>query len=270
MEQIAPVGHTCHPADNVRIDLCRDTGTGIQNGQRVSHGTIGKAGDKLRPLAGQLQSLLPGDVLHTLGDVLGADAGKIVPLAPGKDGGGNLLDLRGRQNKDDVGGRLLQRFQQGIERCRGEHVHLVDDIYLIMTGAGGVGCFITQITDIVHAVVGGRVHLHHVQNAAVVDASADLALTAGVTVLGMQAVDCLGKDLGTGGLAGAAHAGKQISVAHTACGDLVAQCGHDAALGHHVLKPLGPPLAVQGSIHLLLPFQQKSRAALTGFDPRLA
>ena len=86
----------------------------------------------------------------------------------------------------------------------------------------------------------------------------------------MQAVDCLGKDLGTGGLAGAAHAGKQISVAHTACGDLVAQCGHDAALGHHILKPLGPPLAVQGSIHLLLPFQQKSRAALTGFDPRLA
>ena len=149
-------------------------------------------------------------------------------------------------------------------------MHLVDDIYLIMTGAGGVGRFITQITDIVHAVVGGRVHLHHVQNAAVVDASADLALTAGVTVLGMQAVDCLGKDLGTGGLAGAAHAGKQISVAHTACGDLVAQCGHDAALGHHILKPLGPPLAVQGSIHLLLPFQQKSRAALTGFDPRLA
>ena len=270
MEQIAPVSHACHPADNVRIDLCRDTGTGIQNGQRVSHGTIGKAGDELRPLAGQLQSLLPGDVLHTLGDILGADAGKIVPLAPGKDGGGDLLDLRGRQNKDDVGGRLLQRFQQGIERCRGEHVHLVDDIYLIMTGAGGVGRFITQITDIVHAVVGGRVHLHHVQNAAVVDASADLALTAGVTVLGMQAVDCLGKDLGTGGLAGAAHAGKQISVAHTACGDLVAQCGHDAALGHHILKPLGPPLAVQGSIHLLLPFQQKSRAALTGVDPRLA
>ena len=92
----------------------------------------------------------------------------------------------------------------------------------------------------------------------------------GSPVLRVQAVDRLGKDLGTGGLAGAAHAGKQISVAHTACGDLVAQCGHDAALSHHVLKPLGPPLAVQGSIHPLLPFQQKSRAALTGVDPRLA
>ena len=86
----------------------------------------------------------------------------------------------------------------------------------------------------------------------------------------MLTVDRLCKNFGAGGLAGAAHAGKQISVAHTACGDLVAQCGHDAALGHHVLKPLGPPLAVQGSIHLLLPFQQKSRAALTGVDPRLA
>ena len=249
MEQIAPVGHTCHPADNIRIDLCRDTGTGIQNGQRVSHGTIGKAGDKLRPLAGQLQSLLPGDVLHTLGDILGADAGKIVPLAPGKDGSGDLLDLRGRQNKDDVGGRLLQRFQQGIERCRGEHVHLVDDIYLIMTGAGGVGCFITQITDIVHAVVGGRVHLHHVQNAAVVDAAADGALATGVAVVGVEAVDRLGKDLGAGGLARAAHACKQVGVTNAPGGHLVAQRGHRAVLGHHILKPLGSPLAVQRAIH---------------------
>ena len=82
------------------------------------------------------------------------------------------------------------------------------------------------------------------ENAAVIDALADLTLAAGVSIDRMQAVDCLGKDLGTAGLAGAAHAGKQISVAHTACGDLVAQCGHDAALGHHILEPLGSPLAV--------------------------
>ena len=201
----------------------------------------------------------------------GADAGKIVPLAPGKDGGGDLLDLRGRQNKDDVGGRLLQRFQQGVERCRGEHVHLVDDIYLIMTGAGGVGCFITQITDIVHAVVGGRVHLHHVQNAAVVDAPADLALTAGVTVLGMQAVDCLGKDLGTGWSCRCrATPVNTISVATRPVAIWLRSAVTMPRWATTSCKPLGPPLAVQGSIHLLLPFQQKSRAALTGFDPRLA
>ena len=123
-------------------------------------------------------------------------------------------------------------------------MHLVDDIYLIMTGAGGVGCFITQITDIVHAVVGGRVHLHHVQNAAVVDAAADFARTAGVAVVWVQAVDRLGKNFGAGGLAGAAHAGKQIRMAHAPCGDLVFQGGHDGTLAHHILKPLGSPFAV--------------------------
>ena len=163
MEQIAPVGHTCHPADNVRIDLCRDTGTGIQNGQRVSHGTIGKAGDELRPLAGQLQSLLPGDVLHTLGDVLGADAGKIVPLAPGKDGGGDLLDLRGRQNKDDVGRRLLQRFQQGVKGVGGKRVRLVDYVYLVLQLKRHEPRLFDYVAHIVHAGVAGSVQLDYIR-----------------------------------------------------------------------------------------------------------
>ncbi|WP_263286353.1 hypothetical protein [Faecalibacterium prausnitzii] len=77
----------------------------------------------------------------------------------------------------------------------------------------------------------------------------------------MQAVDCLGKDLGTAGLAGAAHAGKQISVAHTACGDLVAQCGHDAALGHHILKPLGRHLRYRARYICFSPFNKKPGSA---------
>ena len=123
-------------------------------------------------------------------------------------------------------------------------MHLVDDIDLITAGAGGVGGLVAQVADIVHAVVGGRVHLHHVQNAAVVDAAADLARTAGVAVVWVQAVDRLGEDLGAGGLARTAHPREQVGVADAAGGDLVAQCRHDAALRHHVLKALGPPLAV--------------------------
>ena len=148
-----------------------------------------------------------------------------------------------------MGGRLLQRFEQGVERRRREHVHLVDDIYFIPALAGGVGCLIPQAADIVHAVVGGRIHLHHVQDAAVVDATADGALAAGVAVVGVEAVDRLGKDLGAGGLARAAHACKQVGVANAPGGHLVAQRGHRAVLGHHILKPLGSPLAVQRAIH---------------------
>jgi len=145
--------------------------------------------------------------------------------------------------------RLFQRLQQGVEGRCGQHVHLIDDVYLIMAGAGGIGCLVPQVADVVHAVVGGSVHFHHIEDAAVVDAFADLALAAGVAILGMEAVDRLGKDLGAGGLARAAHACKQVGVANAPGGHLVAQRGHRAVLGHHILKPLGSPLAVQRAIH---------------------
>ena len=113
-----------------------------------------------------------------------------------------------------------------------------------MTGTGGVGCLITQIADVVHTVVGRGVHLHHVEDAAVVDALADLALAAGVAVMGVEAVDRLGENLRAGGLACAAHAGKQIGVAYAARRHLIAQRRDDAALCDDILKPLGSPFAV--------------------------
>ena len=96
-------------------------------------------------------------------------------------------------------------------------MHLVDDIDLVFTLGGRVGYLVADLSDVVHAVVGGCVHLHHVQNAAVVDASADLALTAGVTVLGMQAVDCLGKYFCDGCLTGSSRSTEQICMADTVC-----------------------------------------------------
>ena len=123
-------------------------------------------------------------------------------------------------------------------------MHLVDDIHLILAGAGGIGGLVPQVADIVHAVVGGCVHLHHVQQAAVVDALADLALAAGVAVMGVEAVDRLGENLRAGGLARAAHAGKQVGVAYAARRYLIAQRRDDAALCDDILKPLGSPFAV--------------------------
>ena len=115
-EQIAPVGDACHPADHVGVHFGGHACTGVQNGQRIAHGTIGQPGDQLRALGGQLQPLLPGNILHPLGDILRPDAGEVVPLAAGQDGGRDFLDLGRRQDEDDMGGRLFQRFQQRVER----------------------------------------------------------------------------------------------------------------------------------------------------------
>ncbi len=145
--------------------------------------------------------------------------------------------------------RLLQRLEQRVERRRGEHVHLVNDIYLVPAGAWGVGRFVPQVADVVHAVVGRCVHLHHVQDAAVVNAAAHLAFAAGVAVLRMQAVDRLGKNFGASGLAGAAHPRKQVCVAHTACYDLVFEGRDDGTLTHHVLKTMRTPFAIQCAVH---------------------
>ena len=243
-EQIAAVGDACHAADHIGVDFSGDTGTGVQNGQSVPEGTVCQTGDKLRTLRRQLQLFFPGNVLHPAGNVLRTDAGKIVPLTAGKNGGRHLLDFGGGKDKDDMGRGLFQRLQQSVEGCRGQHVHLVDDVYLVPAGAGGVGGLVPQVPDVVHAVVGGGIHLHHVQQAAVVDAFADLALPAGVSVDRMQAVYRLGKDLGAGGLAGAPDAGKKVGVSHPVCGDLVFQGGDDGTLPHHIFKPLGSPLAV--------------------------
>ena len=175
------------------------------------------------------------------------------------------MNLGGGQNEDHMTGRLLHDFQQRVERRNGEHVHLVDDIYLIGAGAGGIGGLIPQVADVVHAVVGGGVDLYHVQNGAVVDALADLADAAGIRAGFVLAVYCLGKNLGAGGLAGAPGTGEQIGMAHTAGGDLVFQGRHDALLAHHVLEGAGPPFAVKRPIHpavpSFLPVQKTDRPA---------
>ena len=133
-------------------------------------------------------------------------------------------------------------------------MHLVDDVHLIGADAGRISRLIPQVADVVHAVVGGGVDLHHVQDGTVVDAPAHLALAAGVAALVVGAVDCLGENLGAGGLAGTAGAGEQIGMAHTVGCDLVLQRGHDVLLTHHVLKAAGPPFAVQCPVHAGTPF----------------
>ncbi len=57
----------------------------------------------------------------------------------------------------------------------------------------------------------------------------------------VQTVDRLGKDLGAGGLAGAAGAGEQIGMADAPGRNLVLQGRDDGRLANHVRKALGTP-----------------------------
>ena len=127
-------------------------------------------------------------------------------------------------------------------------MNLVNDVHLVGAFAGGVCGFIPNVPDVVHTVVGGGINLHNVQNAAVFNAAADVALAAGVAAFLMGAVDRLGEDFGAGGFAGAAGAGKQICVPDAAGGHLILQSGDDGLLANNILKAGGPPFTIKRTV----------------------
>ncbi len=155
---------------------------------------------------------------------------EVEALAAGQDGGGQLLRLGGGEDEHGVGRRLLQRLEQRVERAGGQHVHLVDDVDLVLRQRRRVLDLLAQIANLVHAVVAGRVDLHHVHAVFGLKGAADLAFAAGVAVLGIQAVDGLGEHLGGAGLAGSAGAAEQIGVGDAAGGHLAAKRLGDGVL----------------------------------------
>ncbi len=74
----------------------------------------------------------------------------------------------------------------------------------------GVDGFVPQGPHLVDTVVGGSVQLQYIQKTAVFDAHAGGALAAGIAVHRVLAVDGLGQDFGTGGLAGAPGACEEV------------------------------------------------------------
>ena len=128
-------------------------------------------------------------------------------------------------------------------------MYLVNDVHPLLHLRGGKHRFLPQGTHIVHAVVGGGVQLHHVHHRALGNAPAGGAFAAGVALHRVFAVDSLGQDAGAGSLAGAPGADEDIGMGEPPGLHLVFQGLGNMLLPHHIIKGLGPPLAIQSLIH---------------------
>ena len=95
LKQVAPVCDTGHTADERLVHVVVDTGAGVQNGQCVTHGTVGQTANQLCGVLVQLDLLLPGHVEQPPGNVIRRDAGEVIPLAAAQNRDGNLLHLGG-------------------------------------------------------------------------------------------------------------------------------------------------------------------------------
>ena len=100
---------------------------------------------------------------------------------------------------------------------------LVHDIHPAADGGGRVDRLVPEGTYLVHAVVGGRVQLYHIQNGAAVDARTGGTGSTGIPLHRALTVDRFGQDLGAGGLSRAPCSGEQVGVRKPVLPDLILQ-----------------------------------------------
>ena len=193
----------------------------VQQRQSVPQGPVRQPGQQRRSVLSQVDVLPLGHRQQPVLDLHRQNALKGEALAPGEDGGGHLVELRGRQDKDQMLRRLLQNFQQGVKGRHRQHVDLVHDIHPPAHGSGCIDRLVPEGPDLVHTIVGGRVQLHYVQNRTAVDAHAGGTHPTGVALHWLLAVDGFGQDFGAGGLARPPGAGKQVGVGEPVIFDLI-------------------------------------------------
>ena len=140
-------------------------------------------------------------------------------------------------------GWLLERLEHGVERRGGEHVHLVDHVYLVAPARRRVLGRVQQLPHLVDARVGGRVDLQQVHESTRVDLYAGAAFAAGLGRNPGFAVQALGENARQRRLADAAGAGEQVGVVQAVLLQRVAQRPHYVLLPDQAAEIARPPFA---------------------------
>ena len=196
----------------------------VEDGEGVAHASVSFLCDECERLGLGRVAFLLCHVHEVLHGVLRRHALEVVHLASAQDGGQYLVLLGGGEDEDDVGGRLLQGLEEGIEGGTGEHVHLVDDEHLVAARLRRDEHLLAELADVLHGVVAGSIELVDVHGPLLVEGQTALALAAGVAaVLRIEAVDGLGKDTRTGGLAHTARTAEEIGMGQLAAADGILQ-----------------------------------------------
>ena len=244
LEQMLPPGQAGGLVDHFHRHLAAAAKALVQQGQRVPHGAVRQPGNEQARFPVQRSFFLLSHIFQSVGNVLGGNPMKVKPLAPGENGCRQFVDLRRGQNKQHMGRRFFQGFQQGVEGPLRQHMYLIDNIHPVPGGSGGKGRLFPELPDIVHAVVAGGVNLHHIHYRAAFHAPADLTFPTRVPVYRVQAVHRFCQNLCTGGLSGPSGTGEQVGVGHPAGHEFVLEGYCHLGLAHHVCKDLRPPFPV--------------------------
>ena len=137
----------------------RSGGALVEQAHRIAQTAVCQPRQKRSRIRLELDALLIGDIIQSAHDILRHDAPEGEALAARQDRGRHLMQLRRRQNEQQVLRRLLDDLEQGVERAQREHMHLVDDIHTLFDLRRGIDGVVAQGADAVHAVIRGGVDL---------------------------------------------------------------------------------------------------------------
>ena len=215
----------------------------VEQGLGVAHGPRGLTADQFQRLGFRPAPLADDDIGQQGFHHPQGNRRKIKPLAPRQDRGGKLLRIGGGKNEFDMGRRLLQRFQQGVECLVRQHVDFVDDVDLEpavhrMIANGG-----TQLPDTVDATVAGTVYLQYIHLVTQGDGPTDIAGVARLGCGPFLAIETAGEDTGGGGFPHTTRPGKKVGVGDAARADGVAQGPGNSVLANQsseILRAIAP------------------------------
>ncbi len=199
----------------------------VSQAHGVAHRTIGRAPQQPQGIRLEWHVFGGQNMAEVLDHPLRAHVLQRELQAARQDGGRQFLRVGGGEDELDVGRRLFQRLEQGVERVGREHVHFVDQVDLEAPTARGVLHVIEQFAGVLDLGAAGGVDLDQVDETAFVDLPAYRTGAAGRGGDAGFAVQALGDDTGNGGLAHAPGTGEQVGVVQA----LVVQ-GIDQGLEH--------------------------------------
>ena len=115
-------------------------------------------------------------------DISRSDAFEIKDLAPGKDGGEDLVFFSCSKNENGMCRRLLQCFEKCIECIGAEHVHLIDDVYFVFSSLWCKTDLFYQVTDIINRIVACSIEFMDIKRGAIVEGLTGIACIAGLAI----------------------------------------------------------------------------------------
>ena len=154
----------------------------VERRDGVAEATAGASCDEGERRVGSLDALAVRDAAQQPRQL--AEPGPFEPerLAARPDGREHLREVGRAEDEDEVGRRLLDELQQGVEGRVRELVRLVEDVDLVAALDRLQDDVVADLADVVDAALGGGVHLDHVERCAGGDRAAGVALLHGVAV----------------------------------------------------------------------------------------